>query len=317
MEDLDESLFDYLLGFLDPKNACKLAVLSTTLRDWVERSLCWETWCEQDCPSLTTPIAKELVKMHYGSERSRGYKQLFQRLSLERSSELEPGCNRQIENESLSDFVMLVDIYLNDEGILFCSVESSELGQKMQGCRKPDCQDFEECGAVLKGAHKSVRQERLCATLLQKMIGFEQVYQNTRKPAAKVTKERILQVMRKPDVISFSWKLMRKADGKIQTLLDRAVPEIWESWIHGPGSFYLRAVRMIRNVEASMHLVCNDGEPRLLKYLKAGAKVPANSVLQRFTVHVNSQFHKLGSTSRNQTLPHSCSRTCYKGGCEN
>ncbi|GAQ87494.1 hypothetical protein KFL_003570030 [Klebsormidium nitens] len=160
MEDLDDALFDYMLGFIPPEDACKLAILSTTLRNLVDRSLRWKTWCEQDSPSLTTPLAKELVEAHYGAGHPCGYKRLFQRLSIKRCARLKPSCECQMINgEALFDFVMMVDVYLDDEGILFCSAESSELGQELRGCIDPNCQDFKQaCGAVLKVAHKFVRR---------------------------------------------------------------------------------------------------------------------------------------------------------------
>eukprot|EP00243_Klebsormidium_subtile_P002060 TRINITY_DN13917_c0_g1_i1.p1 TRINITY_DN13917_c0_g1~~TRINITY_DN13917_c0_g1_i1.p1 ORF type:complete len:336 (-),score=24.64 TRINITY_DN13917_c0_g1_i1:209-1216(-) len=287
--------FGGMLGFTTPEDACKLAVPSTTLRGRVNRSLCWKTWCEQDSPSLTTPVAEELVKAHYGARQPGNYKNLFQRLSIQRCASLKPSCECQVKGEALFDFVMLVDVYLNDEGILYCSTESSEFGQELRGCRAPDCQDFEqECGAILKGAHKSLRQGRACLKLLQKVAAHQQQYEYMARGPEGI-EGTLAQEMRNQNDFSFSWKLMRKRDGKVQILLDRVVPAISErTFFEGPSKFFLGSVNSIRDVEgeefplckALMHLECNDGEQDLLGYMKAGSKVPAGSVLYGFSVHV-------------------------------
>lgn len=306
MERLDESLFGYLLGSMTPESACKLAVLSTNFRDWVNRSPFWETWCERDSPSLTTPIAKELLKQHYGARQSRSYKDLFQRLSIKRCARLRPSCECQINGEGLFDFIMLVDVFLDDEGVLFCSVESSELGKELQACRKDDCQDYEEeCGSVLKGAHKSARQGEVCSTILQRIAEYEWTYRSGGTRAWPEVTESPAQERRKRNVITFSWKLMRKTDGKVQILLDRVFPRFgYDTMMFGPSEFYLMESRVLKDVdaedfvfcEADMYLGCNDGDQRLLKCMQADTKVPETSMLHGFSVHVGLSEARLNES---------------------
>lgn len=72
METLDAHLLDQVLCKLTATEACSLAVVSANLRALVEQSSLWKTWCEHDCPSLTTSPAKELVSAHYGARAKDG-----------------------------------------------------------------------------------------------------------------------------------------------------------------------------------------------------------------------------------------------------
>lgn len=298
MEDLDDYLFDYVLGLLTPEDACKLAVLSTALKGSVERSLHWKTWCEQDSPSLTTATAKDLAITHYGERQSRNYKHLFQRLATKRCAKVEPSRECQIEGEGLSDFVMLVDVYLNDEGVLFCSVESSQLGQELRGCTNPTCRNCEQdcqqdCEASLKGAHKVLSEGKLSSIIGQKMVKCERPFPGKKAPAT-INAQLMLG---KPEVITLSWKLMRKSNGKVQILLNRAVPkDVGNQNVDSNRSkFYLKAARKIKGVaskhaaptEATMQLVCYVAQDWYLIYRLTESRVWADRVLNDFSVLVS------------------------------
>lgn len=160
METLDAHVFDEVLRHLKvtPAEACRLAVVSKTIRALVKQSsLCsWKDWCERACPSLKTSPAKELVSAHDE------YMELFSKLatlSKERGvlktrdyrCEL-AGAHNEILN--LSDFIMLMDIYVEGKGIVFCSAEGTELDPSVKGFQEEE--DFERykdgyrCRAVVQ-----------------------------------------------------------------------------------------------------------------------------------------------------------------------
>jgi hypothetical protein len=83
--DMQADIFEVILSFLGPKDACSLASVSRTFCDWVDSSVMWKEWCEKACPSIEDPPAKAFVEALYGAKAKAGrsYKQLF--LELKRS----------------------------------------------------------------------------------------------------------------------------------------------------------------------------------------------------------------------------------------
>ncbi|GAQ77877.1 hypothetical protein KFL_000050140 [Klebsormidium nitens] len=200
MEALDAPLFDYLLSFLTPEEACSLTLLSRSFKQALDESLAWKTFCERHSPSITTSPAREVVIKHYGgSAGGRLYKELFLKLRAKRPRKTQD-CDipqRGPLPSHFSAYVMLMDVYLDGVGCVFCSAESSELEEEFQGCQEE--WEFKHpknvgCKAVVKGTRPS------------------DVEQTIRRRFA-------IPVHDKDAVLSFSWKLIRKADGKLQTLL--------------------------------------------------------------------------------------------------
>ncbi|GAQ80682.1 hypothetical protein KFL_000590350 [Klebsormidium nitens] len=227
MEYLDAPTFDHLLGFLAPEHACKLAVQSKALNELVGDSLLWKTWCEEDSPSLKTSPARELVAARYAAAVcARGaratYKQLFTKLAEKRSGLLNAearSCTCKSEtplNMELSAYVMLMDVYVAGRGLLFCSTECavSDYGCQPAGCQPAWKQTVRNvCKADMNGMHATEAEGDLNSALQQIPSGNDGVpedwFESRRLP------------LHEQGNVHFSWKLMRKADGKIQILLDR------------------------------------------------------------------------------------------------
>lgn len=135
MEALNESVFDRILDLLVPEDMCRLECTCKTLQHLVSsrnRPL-WKQWCERTCPSITVSLAKELVKAHYSREKDQGF-EMYKRLCLKLrkadqggEAEEEVGHTFQkfnplglgIENCEIGDYILLIDISLGDEGVLF------------------------------------------------------------------------------------------------------------------------------------------------------------------------------------------------------
>ncbi|GAQ77891.1 hypothetical protein KFL_000050280 [Klebsormidium nitens] len=221
LEALDAPLLDHLLSFLTPNEACKLAVCSKTLKGLIDTSLLWKTWCERECPSLTTSPARELVRAHYGAEGDVRHKQLYAKLGKQRCDKIVSNASECISKSKkkeveLSDYVMLMDVHVGGEGLLFCSAEGSEMDPNFQG-RQEDW-EFENhgdrnCMAVVTGMLEPGAQERIVSA-------FQEVGRNHHDKGYRSEAPARLSLLEQ-DVILFSWRLMRKADGAMQVLLDQ------------------------------------------------------------------------------------------------
>jgi hypothetical protein len=233
MEMLHASVFDRLLSLLTPEEACSLAVVSKTLRELVGDSAIWRDWCERDCPSLKTSPARELVALHYGAhavgERER-YKELFRKLARSRCREMTCTaswyrqiachCKPPIETvlPKIEDFILLMDVYVNDEGLLFCSADGSELETDWRGCQGSS-EIFPEWSlpwvikAVVGGVVEEGREQDLHTAVKEVADRHSKALEKYR-PLRKYTPHTGVQLL-------FSWKLMRKSDGRVQVLFDR------------------------------------------------------------------------------------------------
>ncbi|GAQ80391.1 hypothetical protein KFL_000530185 [Klebsormidium nitens] len=217
MDRLDAPLVDHLLTLLGPAGACRVAVLSKDHKELVETNSLWKTWCERESPSLTTSPAKEYVEAFYGNRAS--YKKLFAKLSRERSGasvkwnlnkDAAVGKNR---GSKLSDYVMLMDVYLRGESFVFCSAECSEL----------EVAGYQDDWMFQNGYYFDC--EGVCKAVVRAFVnppGLKEDVSSAVKHVASLDEQ---QVSRWPkperqEVLLFSWKLMRKSDGKIQNLLD-------------------------------------------------------------------------------------------------
>lgn len=231
METLDAPLFDHLLSFITPGKACNLAVCSKTLKELVDRSCMWKTWCERECPSLTTSPAREHVRAHYDGEGDVRYKQLYAKLGKQRCDKLDSSsrlciCRNKKKAVELSDYVMLMDVHVRGEGLLFCSADGTEMDPNVQG-RQENWEFFQglpedwesndprdrKCMAIVTGLHEPGAQDRIISA-------FQDVGRNHREPRFHYECPERLTLL-EHDVILFSWRLMRKADGAVQALLEK------------------------------------------------------------------------------------------------
>lgn len=227
MEKLDAPLFDYLLDkFLAPQEACTLAAVSRTLKTWVDGSLVWKAWCEKDTPSIKTSPARELVDaFHCSGDGSQGYKQLFLSLSGKRCDvqAATSGTGITTGNSSklpdLADYIMLMDVHVKGEGLLYCSADCTELERTSAGCkedRESGNYSWEggTCKAVVRGIVDPGADLKLYQAIQEVVNNVEPgQYYDARAP------KRLR--LRKQDTVLFSWKLLRKSDGKLQKLLER------------------------------------------------------------------------------------------------
>lgn len=228
METLHASVFDRLLSLLTPEDACSLAVVSKTLRGWVEDSALWKVWCERDCPSLTTSPARELVASLYGAHavgKRETYEELFRKLARSRCREMTARnlqiachCKPPIETvlPKFEDFIILMDIYVGDKGLLFCSADGSELETDCRGCQG-SFEFFSECSlpwvvkAVVGGVLELGQEQDLRAAVKEVVDSHSKALE----------KGSLLDYRLHRGLLLFSWKLMRKSDRKVQILFDR------------------------------------------------------------------------------------------------
>jgi hypothetical protein len=148
MEQFDAAVFDVIMSFLNPEDACCMACVSTALRSLVEESLRWKEWCERACPSLKSSPAKELLSAHFSRAADAagpGYRRLYIKLATKRR----PGCSKPFLDDSmmsfgwqgtsvmlprLEGFLMLMDIYnLEGECIISCSANAEVLSDVEKG----------------------------------------------------------------------------------------------------------------------------------------------------------------------------------------
>jgi hypothetical protein len=280
MEQLDALLFDYLLGkFLAPQEACTLAAVSRTLKTWVDGSLVWKAWCEKDTPSIKTSPARELVEALYCSgDGSVKYKQLFLRLSGKRCVNVQAatsGTGITTGNCSklpdLADYIMLMDVHVKGEGLLYCSADCTELERTSAGCEEDWEYDSEvgTCKAVVRGIVDPGSDLELYQAIQEVVdkVGPGQYYD-----ARALTRLKL----RKQDTVLFNWKLLRKSDGKVQKLLDREAIT-WKDVGSAPGIQNDDGIYHHR-AEASAALKDKDGSEwgffrvmmRLRSYFKGG-----------------------------------------------
>lgn len=132
MESLHEPVFNKILDLLTLRDMCSLECVSKTLQRWVvtRHGHLWKVWCERACPSILVSPAKEIFAAQYAS-----HKHLFFR--LQRADELAGvGGEDQgprvaqfnplglgVQNPELDDYVLLIDVSLGDEGVLFQSAD--------------------------------------------------------------------------------------------------------------------------------------------------------------------------------------------------
>ncbi|GAQ88823.1 hypothetical protein KFL_004620040 [Klebsormidium nitens] len=132
METLHEPVFNKILDLLPLRDMCSLECVSKTLQRWVvtRHGQLWQGWCERACPSILVSPAKKIFSAQYKS-----YKHLFFR--LQRADELVEERGKEegrrvaefnplglgAQNPELDDYVVLVDVSLGDEGILFQSAD--------------------------------------------------------------------------------------------------------------------------------------------------------------------------------------------------
>jgi hypothetical protein len=213
--EMQADIFEVILSFLGPKDACSLASVSRTFRNWVDSSVMWEEWCEKACPSIKDPPAKTFVEALYGAnaKAGRSYKQLF--LDLKRSLHRKPSHYTEQRSETCSEIlfdirnhVMLMDVYVSiagKEGVLSCSADGRFLANDPK---------------LGKGHFCLEPIEVVCSPGLDKMLcaSFNKCfhYLETAGNKLRIEGERL-----ESRLITFSWKLLRKSDGKIQNLLKR------------------------------------------------------------------------------------------------
>lgn len=254
MEALDAPLFDHLLGFFQPDDASKLAVCSKMLQGLINGSAVWKTCCEHECPSLTTSPARELVRAHCGAESDVGYKQLYAKLGNRRgdniaSSAKEPICRGKGGKVELSDYVMLMDVHVRGQALLFCSADGSEMDPSFQGRQEDwefDNPRDRKCMAVVAGTHEPGAQERI-------LSAFREVGRNHHEKGLRPEAPERLRLFEQ-DVILFSWRLMRKADGAVQALLDKEPVTVKDQGVY------------------PNHVLCNLGDQDTAYHLRLEAK---------------------------------------------
>jgi hypothetical protein len=219
MEQLDAAVFDVLLKFLTPKDAGRLGAVSRTQRRLVDGSLWWKEWCEQDSPSLKAFPASEIVEFHYNKDGGRGYKRLLSKLVGGFCSESKPcQCSKSTGRVALPEseaYVMLMDVYVRGEAVLSCSADGADLDKDYgdQYCWP---------GNVRKLSRAVVKAEQTDERLFS-------VTQEMKKFLNPVDQDDIFlgRVMppdppyyRAQDVLHYSWKVMRKSDGRLLRLVD-------------------------------------------------------------------------------------------------
>lgn len=216
MDTLDAPLFDDMMNLLGPAGACRLAVLSKDLKELVETNGLWKTWCEREYPSLTTSPAKELVEALYGTC---GYKKLFGKLTQGRGRAPADGkmnkdaAVRKNKGSGLSAYIMLMDVHLRGEDFAFCSAECSEMevgdwqSKERNRYRYDDLWREDACKAVVRAFNQSGAREDASSAVKHVVSPSEQQTNNWPKPELQ-------------ELLLFSWKLMRKTDGKVLILLD-------------------------------------------------------------------------------------------------
>ncbi|GAQ83109.1 hypothetical protein KFL_001360060 [Klebsormidium nitens] len=241
----------YWKGFLTAKEACSLALQSVALRQAVDESTLWKTWCERLNPSITTSPAKELVQRLYGvrsgENKSSAYKQLYRRLSgrrgaCDKASRNEEGASSSDDVSDLSGYVMLMDIYWEGEGRLFCSAEASELDRSFQGCQEDwefNHSENRGCKAVVKLLHGPVGRT-VCHELLRFLDRTSEisVIPPTNGELFKIHDDDLEEL----SLLSFSWKLFRKKDGKVLRLLECEAPTQW-GFVHPVGGRWYRRLQ--------------------------------------------------------------------------
>jgi hypothetical protein len=86
MEQFDAAVFDVIMSFLNPEDACCMGCVSTRLRSLVEESLRWKEWCERACQSRKSSPAKELLSKHFSraADAGPGYRRLYIKLATKR-----------------------------------------------------------------------------------------------------------------------------------------------------------------------------------------------------------------------------------------
>lgn len=223
--EIQADIFEVILSFLRPEDACSLARVSKTFCNWVDSSVMWKEWCEKACPSIKDPPAKAFVEALYGAKAKAGrsYKQLF--LELKRSLHRKPFHYIQQRSGTskilfdIKDYVVLMDVYVNiasKEEVLSFSADGRDLAKsnpKLSHPRKPKrlskirYVDLESIGVVQCSPELD---KMLCASLNKCFHYLETTNKFT------IEGERL-----ESRLITFSWKLLQKSDGQIQNLLKR------------------------------------------------------------------------------------------------
>lgn len=222
MEELDAATFAAILSFLTPEDACNLGSACKIFQAWVEESPLWKVWCEEACPSLKLPLAKQIVTVHYGSKEDsvRFYKRLYvdleggpqhKTLNLNnRGEESRYSGDFASLDDELQDLVMLMDVHAGEEVLAsFCSDGRSDF----EPIRSANCWDV-----AFKGAKE---KERLCAVLDKCVKQFDpasQLVQIKEEEGAKVANLR-----GRRDLLSFSWIFLSRSDGTVRMVFKRKV----------------------------------------------------------------------------------------------
>lgn len=156
---------------------------------------------------------------------------------------------------AFSDFIMLMDIFVEGKGVVFCSAEGTELDPSVQGFQ--DDQDFEMykdvCRAVVRADCEPEGKEQW-QWESNKVGGYYRSFNRRRlrsdiwDPWSAAGRSKL-----KRDGMVFSWKLMRKSDGKVKIPLDMEPVKcnIYEVVGKGPySSFHFDATGDISKVGA-------------------------------------------------------------------
>lgn len=80
MENLDEALFDRLMGLLSPKECASLSGVCVLFRWRVERCSQWKAWCYRDFPRLARPAVRDFIEE--GITEAHSFKSLYNELSM-------------------------------------------------------------------------------------------------------------------------------------------------------------------------------------------------------------------------------------------
>lgn len=78
MEELDDGLFNHLLGYLGAEDAACLGSVSTLFKGWVGRSDWWKVWCKEEIPAFKTPASCSFLEEIFATGcNASGYKDVY------------------------------------------------------------------------------------------------------------------------------------------------------------------------------------------------------------------------------------------------
>lgn len=231
MEKLDEVVFIGILRLLSPYHACSLGATSKTFQTWVDESPLWKEWCEHSWPSIQVPSAQAVIEEHYGarSDSGRTYKHLY--VELARGPQpgvplLDPTQPDHAQDlvikltnlEELPNLVLLVDVRAGNEVLLSFSAEGFE---ELDNIRR---------GKFLEDEFQAVdTKEKLRAVFDKSVAQFAVLCKPVPPPdfSHEADEAKDIDQQESPESIqalmSFSWRLMSKSDGRVRMLLEREV----------------------------------------------------------------------------------------------